>query len=207
MYAFVPPTACCRFASRTTRGYTRNHGKYLWQTRAIAKSIILISIGRSVGNSIKITTTRYDFVLNQKRSVAAADTYFMIVLVFAVLRAAVSSASHLLAGALVTTIVALVFRDDLVARAIAACAAKTPPDDGDDDEDDDDDTAWKDAAASLKSARVPATVALQVLVNRLRQFRTDRLAPVDKRLETAGKTLLATVRMERRARTIVRSAV
>lgn len=125
--------------------------------------------------------------------------------VVAVLSAAASYASQLLVGAIVVTIVTLMFRDDLTARAIAAygVADTAPAPETDDDADEEptaaDNRTWTVAAESLTDARVPATVALQVLANRARRFQAQRFAPLDKRLEKAGRLLSAAVRAKREA--------
>jgi len=59
---------------------------------------------------------------------------------------------------------------------------------------------WTDAAEWLTGVPVPPVVRVQVLVNRVRRFRADRLASLNIRLDRVDKRLSDTIRKGRRAR-------
>lgn len=114
------------------------------------------------------------------------------------LSAVASYASELMASAVIVTVISLTFRDDLAAER---CATVNRASEAKDEQSSaaDDHRAWTAVADALTGTRVPATVALQVLVNRVSVFRAERLAPLDKRLEKAERLLSAAVRAKREA--------
>lgn len=121
--------------------------------------------------------------------------------VIAVLSVIASYASQLLVGVVIGIIVTLMFRDDLTAQTIASYGATDPTLEIDDADEllTAENRTWTVTAESLTDACVPASVALQVLVNRVREFQAKRLLPLEKRLEKVGRLLSAAVRAKRQA--------
>lgn len=134
--------------------------------------------------------------------------------VVVMLSAIASYASQMLAFATIAIIVTLTFRHDLAAKVIARYSAAddvdeaSVVDDGDVSSwpvlDDGDAGSWVATVQELTGVRVPAAVALQVLVNRVLEFQAERLMPLDRHLERTGKLLSAAKQAQREAWTAQR---
>lgn len=99
--------------------------------------------------------------------------------------AILSFLAHLLTGSLFACIIFLVVRNDLVTATIAESLRPAPAVGPGRDE-------WTEAAATLAVDGVPPAVWVQSLVNRMQQFKTDRLEPTNRLLDNVAKRLAET---------------
>lgn len=123
-------------------------------------------------------------------------------MIYAILLVILSYLSYIVAGALFLGIVALTIRHDLVSAAIAKELQRqqqlTEPVvtiAADDDIDD-----WTNVAKQLAFEPVPPAVRIQMLINSVQKYTTDRLDPMEKRLKKINERLTKITATCRRAR-------
>lgn len=100
---------------------------------------------------------------------------------------------YVIAGTLIALLTFAIVREDLIAKMVTERLTMSTecPEIARDAE-------WMDVAESLDGLNVWPVVLLQVLLNRVQDFRSDTLEPLRKRLETAEKRLNETMFSMRR---------
>jgi hypothetical protein len=108
---------------------------------------------------------------------------------------------HMMGVSLVVLLVVILIRDDLVADVIARFSGSSSKPHSRKVHSQVAATAWKDEAAAVTSMPMPPTLWIQMIINRVRQYETEQLAPVNKRLAALAKLLEDVDQKTRQART------
>lgn len=108
---------------------------------------------------------------------------------------------YMMGVSLVVLLSVVLVRDDLVADLIARLSRPPSEPRPKKVRDRVDATAWKDEAAAITSIPMPPTLWIQMIINRARQYETEQLAPLNKRLAALTKRFEEVDKETRRTRT------